>query len=154
MVSSIGCLTTLDDSENVETWIRCFEALARVKKLRETKRRGAKWNYGHVPRNISVRSNPESFNDGLPKKSRRADFQRNWRGNKKEYQTKEKISHRWKNEVSGNKTAPRRVVHRLEERARYCEFERLGTDEMTTGELIMLCLLEGMHDQAFKQVLI
>ena len=42
-------------------------------------------------------------------------------------------------------------AHRLKERARYCEFERLGTREITTeDELIMLRLIEGMHDQAFK----
>ena len=35
MASPIGCLTTLDDPEYVEAWIRCFEALARVKKLRD-----------------------------------------------------------------------------------------------------------------------
>ena len=34
---------------------------------RQTKRRGTKWNYWHVPRNSGVRSNPESFNDGLLK---------------------------------------------------------------------------------------
>ena len=33
--SPIGCLTTLDDPEYVKSWIRCFEALARVKKLRD-----------------------------------------------------------------------------------------------------------------------
>ena len=39
----------------------------------------------------------------------------------------------------------------MKERARYCEFERHGTGEMTTeDELIMLCLIEGMRDPAFK----
>ena len=70
------------------------------------KRRGTKWNYWHVPRNSWVQSSPENLNDGLPKKSRRADYQRNWWGNKNEYQTKEKVR---KNKVSGNKTAPRWV---------------------------------------------
>ena len=40
MTSPIGCLTTFDDSEYVETWISCFEALARVKKQRD------KWSEG------------------------------------------------------------------------------------------------------------
>ena len=35
MALPIGCLTTLNNPEYVETWIRCFEALARVKKLRD-----------------------------------------------------------------------------------------------------------------------
>ena len=74
---------------------------------RPTKRRGRRWNYWHVPRNSWVRSNPESFDDGLPKKYRRTDFQRNWRGDKKEYQTKEKVCYRWKNKVSGNNTGLR-----------------------------------------------
>ena len=46
-------------------------------------------------------------------------------------------------------------VYRLKERARYCEFERLGPGEMTTeDELIMLRLIEGMHDLAFKHRLL
>ena len=39
MASPIGYLTTLND-EYVETWIRCFKALARVKKLRDRRREG------------------------------------------------------------------------------------------------------------------
>ena len=35
MALPIGCLNILDDPEYVETWIRCFEVLARVKKLKE-----------------------------------------------------------------------------------------------------------------------
>ena len=46
-------------------------------------------------------------------------------------------------------------VHQLKERARYCEFERLGVGEMVTeDELIMLCLIEGMHNPAFKHNLL
>ena len=77
MTPPIGCLITLYDPEYVETWRRCFETLAKVKKLRPTKRKGTKWNYWYVPSKSLVRSNPESLNNGLPKKSRRADFQRN-----------------------------------------------------------------------------
>ena len=47
------------------------------------------------------------------------------------------------------------LVNRLGERVRYCEFERLGTGEMTTDdELIMLRLIEGIHDPAFKHKLL
>ena len=47
------------------------------------------------------------------------------------------------------------LIHRLKGRARYCKFERLGTGEMTTeDELIMLCLIEGMHDPALKHKLL
>ena len=46
-------------------------------------------------------------------------------------------------------------VHPLKERARYCKFEKFGASEMTTGdELIMLRLIEGMHNQAFKHKLL
>ena len=38
--SPIGCLTTLDDIEYFETWVRCFEALAGVKKLRDRRSKG------------------------------------------------------------------------------------------------------------------
>ena len=40
MASPIGCLTTLDDPEYVESWIRCSEALARAKKLRDRRSKG------------------------------------------------------------------------------------------------------------------
>ena len=43
-------------------------------------------------------------------------------------------------------------MHRLKERARYYEYERLGAGEMTTDEFIMP--LEGMHDPAFKHKLL
>ena len=46
-------------------------------------------------------------------------------------------------------------MHRLKERARYCKFERLSTSEMTTeDELIMVHLIEGMHNPALKQKLL
>ena len=42
-------------------------------------------------------------------------------------------------------------VLRLKERARHREFERFGACEKTTeDELIMLRLIEGVHDLAFK----
>ena len=47
------------------------------------------------------------------------------------------------------------IVHRLKEGASYCEFEKLGTGEMITeDELIMLRLIEGIHDPAFKHKLL
>ena len=45
-------------------------------------------------------------------------------------------------------------VQRLKERDRYCELESLGTGEMTTDELNLLRLIEGMHDPAFKHKLL
>ena len=36
----MGCLTTLDNPENMEISKRCFEALARVKKLRDRRSEG------------------------------------------------------------------------------------------------------------------
>ena len=46
-------------------------------------------------------------------------------------------------------------LHRLKEKARYCEFERLGIGEMTSeDELILLRLIEGMHDSALKHKLL
>ena len=46
-------------------------------------------------------------------------------------------------------------IHWLKERAWYFEFERLGTDEMTTeDEFIMLHLIDGMHDPAFEHKLL
>ena len=37
MTSPIGFLTSLDEPEYVENWIRCFAVLARVKKLKNQK---------------------------------------------------------------------------------------------------------------------
>ena len=107
-----------------------------------------------------MQSNPESFSDGLPKKSRRANSQRNWRGNKKEYQTKKKrlvVAERTKFlEIRQHPNESIvQFVHQLKERARYCEFERLGIGEMTTeDELIMLRLIEGIHNLTFKHKLL
>lgn len=42
MVSPIGCLSHSDEPELVETWIRCFAAQARVKKLKDSKARWGK----------------------------------------------------------------------------------------------------------------
>ena len=122
---------------------------------RQTKRRGE--NYWHVPRSSWVRSNSESFNDGLPKTSRRADFQRNWRGNKRNIRPKERLviaerktfleTRQWPDESIVQ------FVHRLKERARYCEFERLGTGEMTTeDELIVQRLIENKLLETLQSV--
>lgn len=40
MVSPISYLTTMKDPEYVETWLKCFTVLARVKKLKGTKSSG------------------------------------------------------------------------------------------------------------------
>ena len=107
MASPIGCLTTLDDLEYVETGIRCFEALVRVKKLRN---RRSQVEQNEITDMFIATAGCEAIhnsNNGLPKKSTRAEFQRNWRGNKKEYQIKERVSYHGKNKDSGNKTAPR-----------------------------------------------
>ena len=46
-------------------------------------------------------------------------------------------------------------VQGLKERVRYCEFGRLRICEMTTeDELIMIRLIESMHDPAFKHKLL
>ena len=41
-VSPIEALTTLNKPEHIETWIRCFTALAKVKKLKNEKASGGK----------------------------------------------------------------------------------------------------------------
>lgn len=38
----IGYLSTMEDPEYVETWIRCFEASVRIKNLKDTNGRGGK----------------------------------------------------------------------------------------------------------------
>lgn len=40
MASPIGYLTSMEDPEYVETWLRFFAASARVKKLKDTKVNG------------------------------------------------------------------------------------------------------------------
>ena len=37
MVSSMTVLTTLDEPGHIETWIRCFLALERIKKIKDEK---------------------------------------------------------------------------------------------------------------------
>ena len=77
MVSLIGYLKTLDNPEYVETWIRCFEALARVKKLRDSQSEGEQNEINDMFLATAGCKAIQNLNDGLPKKSRRADFQRN-----------------------------------------------------------------------------
>ena len=123
---------------------------------RQTKRRGAKWNYSHVPRNSWVRSYPKCFNprnlDELTFKEIGEVIKRNIRPKKSlviAERTKFLETPHNPNEFISQ------FVHRPKERARYCEFERLSTGEMTTEEeLIMLCLIEGMLDLAFKRKLL
>ena len=108
MASQIGCLTTLDDPEYVETWIRCFESLARMKKLRDRQNEGEQITDVFLA-TAGCEAIQKVSTIAYPQKSRRADFQKTWWGNKKEYQTKEKVYHHGKNKVSWKKTAYRRV---------------------------------------------
>ena len=85
-------------------------------------------------------------------RSQQDDFQRNWQGNKKKYQTKERWVIAERTKFLETRQHPDgaivQFVHRLKERARYSEFERLGPGEMTTeDELIMLRWIEGVAER-------
>ena len=95
MASPIGCLTTVHDPEYLEIWIRHFKALVRVKKLRDRRSEGGQNEITDIflatagcetIQKVSTMADPRNLEE--------IDFQRDWRGNKKEYQTKENVSHR------------------------------------------------------------
>ena len=41
-------------------------------------------------------------------------------------------------------------IHWLKQASKFCEFEKLGTKEMTIEELLQLRLVEELHDRAKK----
>ena len=160
MVLPIRCLTTLDNLEYVETWIRCFEVLARVKKLRDRQSEGEQYEITDMflttagceaIERVSMMTYPRNLEEQNCKEISEV-IKRHIRSKKKSVIMK-------RTKFLETRPHPNesivQIVHRLKKRARYCEFERLGTSEMTTeDELIMLHLIEGMHDSALKHKLL
>ena len=100
-----GCLTTLDEPKYVETWIRCFEALARVKKLRDRRGKGEQNEITDMFLATAGSETIQKVSTMTYPRNLRADFQRNWWDNKKEDQIKEKVGYRRKTNISGNETS-------------------------------------------------
>ena len=160
MASPIGCLTTLDDPEHVETWISCFEALARVKKVRDRRNEGEQNEITDIflatagceaIQKVSTMSYPRNLEEMTFKEIREVI--------KKNTRPKKRLVIAERTKFLETRQHPDesivQFVHRLKERARYCEFERLGTGDMTTeDEWIMLRLKDGKHDPAFKHKLL
>ena len=159
MASPIGCLTTLDNSEYMEIWIRCFEVLAWVKRLRD---RRSQMEQNEITDIFLATAGCEAI-----QKVSTMVYQRNLEEMtfkeigmviKRNIRPKKKLVIVEKTKfLETRRHLDESIIqfeHRLKERARYCEFKRLGIEEMTTeDELIMLRSVEGMHDPAFKHKL-
>ena len=76
-------------------------------------------------------------------------FEVNIPSHKKEFETKEEISHCEEDEIpvkiqEQNETVLQ-YIYRLKQVSRFCEFEKLGTKEMTIEEeLLQVRLIEGL----------
>ena len=142
MVSPIGCLTTLNNTEYVETWIRCFEVLARVKKLRDRQSEGEQNEITDMflstagckaIQRVSMMAYPRNLEELTFKEISKA-IKRNIRPKKrlvimKITQFLETRQHPDESIVQ--------FIHQLKERARYCKFEKLGTGEITALNIPM-----------------
>ena len=157
MASPIGRLFPLDDTEYVETWIRCFEALARLKKLRDRRSEEEQNEITDIflatagleaTQKVSTMAYPRNLEE-LNFKEDGEIMKRNIRP-KKMLVIAERIKFQETRQHPDESIV--QFVHRLKERARYCE--RLGTGEMTTDDLVMLRLIEGTHDPALKHKLL
>ena len=95
VTSPIGRLLPLDDTEYVETWIRCFEALARVKKLRDRRSEEEQNEITDIFLATAGLEAIQKFSTmAYPRNLEELNLKKKWRDNKKEYQTKENVSNR------------------------------------------------------------
>ena len=160
MASLIGCLTTLDDPEYVEKWISCFEALARVKKLRVRRSEGEQ---NEITDMFFATAGCEAIQKvstiAYPRNLEELTFKEFGEVIKRNIRSKKRLVIAERTKFLETRQHPDesivQFVQQLKERARYCEFERLATGEMTTeAKLIMLRLIEDMYDPAFKHKLL
>ena len=160
MASLIGCLTALDDPEYTETWISCFEVLARVKKLRDRWSIGEQNEITDLCLTTARREAIEKVSTmAYPRNLEELTFKEIGELIKRNIRQKKRLIIADRTKFLKTRQHPDesivQFVHWLKERARCCKFERLGTGEMTTeGELIVLRLIEGMHDLALKHELL
>ena len=160
IASPIGCLTTLNDAEYVETWIRCIEALARVKKLRDRRSRVKQNEITDMFLSTAACKAIQRVSTmAYPRNLEELTFKEISKVIKRNIRPKNRLVIAERTKFLETRQQPDesivRLIHRLKESARFCEFERLGTGEMTTeDELIMLLLIEGMHNSALKHKLL
>lgn len=79
IASEIGCLSRLDESEFIESWIRCFAPQGRAQKLRDNqtkKKKRINWHLSHFDRLWSYNDN---FCFGIPQEIGEFVFCRNFR---------------------------------------------------------------------------
>ena len=144
-----------NDLEYVETWIRYFEALARVKKLRDRQSEGeqkeitdmflATVGYKAIQK-VSTIANPRNLEELTFKEIGKV-IKRNIRPKKRLV-----ISERTK--FLETRQHPDESMYNSytnwKKELDIVNSKDFGTGEKTTeDELIMLCLIEGMHDPAF-----
>ena len=156
MASPIGSLNTLNDPELVETWIRCFAALARVKKLKDRKETGGD---NEIMDLFLATAGCEAVKKiatmAYPTELEELTFEEIVKIINKNIRPKKKLVIAERTKFMETRQDPNesiiQYVHRLKVASKYCEFEKLGSEDMTTeDELILLRLIEGLYDKSHK----
>ena len=154
MASPIGHQLSLKNSDFVDTWLQCFAASARTKKLKDSKEKGGEneiFFFGYS----WMRGDNKSLHHGVSYKPGRPDFEKkcqiiriNMRPKKRLVVAERKKFMSMKQEID---ELIIKYLHRLRNASRYCEFEKLGPDEETTEEdLIQLRLIESMCNASHR----
>lgn len=156
MASPIGYSLVLEDPEYVDTWIRCFAANARCKKLKDNKNTGGE---NEITDLFMATAGCEAIMKVAtmvyPRELEEMTFEEisqvikgNMRPKKRLVIAERTKFMAMKQEVDEPIV---KYLHRLRSASKYCEFEKLGTGEQTTEEeLIQLRLIEGMHNSAHR----
>ena len=114
VASPIGYQLSLEDPDFVDTWLQCFAAGARTKKLKDKEKGGENeitdlfgfsWMRGD-------NKSPPNLED--------LTFEKNKSDNKK-YDTQEKVGCGWKNEILVDETKNWRTNHKISTPATKCE---------------------------------
>ena len=152
MTKLIGYQLSLEDPDFADTWLQCFVASARTKKLKDHKEKGgeneitnlflATAGYKAILK-VSTMAYPTNLEDLTFEKISQI-IRRNMRPDKRLVMA-EKTKFMWMKQEIDEPII--KYLHCLRNVSRYCEFEKLGQEEQTTEvDLIQLRLIEGMYN--------
>ena len=141
---------SLEEPEYVETWIRCFAANARTRKLKDNKERGGENEITDLflatagceaVMKISTMAYPRNLED-LTFEEISQVIRKNMRP-KKKLVVAERTKFMATKQEYGEPII--KYLHRIKHASRFCEFEKLGQQDQTIEEeLIQLRSREGM----------
>lgn len=153
MASPIGYQLSLEDSDFVDAWIRCFSASARSKKLKDNKEKGGENEITDLflatagceaIMKVSTMAYPTNLENLTFEKISQI-IRRNMRPKKRLVVAKRTKFMLLKQEIDEPII---KYLHRLRNASRYCEFEKLG--QTIEEDLIQLRLIEGMCNASHR----